>query len=76
MGADIEEREDGLVVRKSTVNGARLNSYQDHRMVMSMTVAALVATGRTIIEDCDCVKKTFARFPDQMAALGVDLRKE
>ncbi|MBN1553676.1 MAG: 3-phosphoshikimate 1-carboxyvinyltransferase [Phycisphaerae bacterium] len=76
MGADVEEREDGLVVRKSTLQGARLSSYQDHRMVMSMTVAALVAGGRTIIEDCDCVKKTFARFPEQMMSLGAEIRKE
>ena len=76
MGADVEEREDGLVVRKSSLRGARLNSFQDHRMVMSMTVAALVADGRTIIEDCECVKKTFAKFPEQMMSLGVEIRKE
>ena len=76
MNADIEEREDGLVIRKSSLQGTRLKSYQDHRMVMSLTVAALTAGGRTIIEDCDCVKKTFARFPEQMMALGADLRKE
>jgi 3-phosphoshikimate 1-carboxyvinyltransferase len=76
MGADVEEREDGLVVRKSKLRGARLSSYQDHRMVMSMTAAALIADGRTIIEDCECVKKTFARFPEQMMSLGVEIRKE
>lgn len=76
MGVDIREQEDGLVIRKSPLQGARLKSYHDHRMVMSLTVAALVAGGRTIIEDCTCVKKTFARFPEQMMALGADIRKE
>ncbi|MBN1943074.1 MAG: 3-phosphoshikimate 1-carboxyvinyltransferase [Phycisphaerae bacterium] len=76
MGADISQREDGLVIRKSPLQGTRVSSHQDHRVVMSMTVAALTAGGRTIIEDCDCVKKTFARFPEQMIALGADIRKE
>lgn len=76
MGAKVEEHPDGLTVRKSTLQGTRLNSYQDHRMVMSLTVAALTATGRTILEDCDCVKKTFPRFPEQMVSLGAEIRKE
>ncbi|MCK4601481.1 MAG: 3-phosphoshikimate 1-carboxyvinyltransferase, partial [Phycisphaerae bacterium] len=40
MGADVEERQDGLVVRRSQLRGASLDSHNDHRMVMTLAVAA------------------------------------
>lgn len=75
MGADIEERPDGLVVRQSTLHGADLSSYHDHRMVMSMSVAALLASGTTTIRDAECVKKTFPHFGKEMAKLGCDIQQ-
>ncbi|MBT7170568.1 MAG: 3-phosphoshikimate 1-carboxyvinyltransferase, partial [Phycisphaerales bacterium] len=76
MGAEIEERESGLVVRKSSLRGAELSSYHDHRMVMSMAVAALGAKGTTTITDIECVKKTFPRFVEELAKIGCDFQKE
>ena len=76
MGADIEERPDGLVVRKSALQGTTLSSHHDHRMVMTLTLAGLLAEGKTVINDAECVKKTFAQFPEQMARIGCEIRKE
>jgi 3-phosphoshikimate 1-carboxyvinyltransferase len=76
MGADVEERPDGLVIRRSGLHGARLNSFHDHRLVMTLTVAGLIAEGRTVIEDTDCVKKTFPHFPESMISLGAEIQKE
>ncbi len=76
MGADAEERPDGLVVRKSKLRGTQLDSRADHRMVMTMAVAALVAEGQTLISDIECVKKTFPDFVTQMQSLGCDLQKQ
>ena len=70
MGAQVEERPDGLVVKRSRMKGAELQSHADHRMVMAMTVAALVAEGKTTISNMDCVKKTFPNFVQQMEGLG------
>lgn len=75
MGADIEERPDGLVIRKSILSGAKLSCYHDHRMVMMTAVAGLIANGATIIQNAGCVKKTFPHFPEQMARIGADIRK-
>jgi 3-phosphoshikimate 1-carboxyvinyltransferase len=74
MGADVEQTDDGLVIRGSKLKGTQLNSHHDHRMVMAMTIAGMAAEGETTINDCSCVKKTFARFPEQMASVGCDLR--
>ncbi len=76
MGAAVDERPDGLVIRRSTLRGGRLSSYHDHRMVMTLAVAALTAEGRTVITDATCIKKTFARFPEQMSGVGGEMRRE
>ena len=48
MGAHIEEFPDGFAVTGPTkLRGARVQSFGDHRIAMSLTVAALVATGAT-----------------------------
>ena len=75
MGATIRETDDGLVIGKSSLRGAELDSSHDHRMVMTLAVAGLVAQGATTIHDCDCVRKTFPHFLDQMRSIGCDLRK-
>lgn len=76
MGADVRERPDGLVIRKSQLHGANLDSREDHRMVMTLTVAGMVARGTTTVSDIECVKKTFPAFVDQMQGIGVDLQTE
>lgn len=70
MGADVEERPDGLVVRQSKLRGARLPSRHDHRMVMTLATAGLVAEGETYIENSECVRKTFSNFVEQMDRIG------
>ena len=76
MGADVEERPDGLVIRKSKLKGAALESLSDHRMVMTLAVAALGADGTTTITDIDCIKKTFPRFVEEMRHVGCDMQKD
>ena len=76
MGADVEERPDGLVIRKSPLRGTRIESRSDHRMVMTMAVAALVASGQTLITDIECVKKTFPDFVSQMRGIEADMQSQ
>ncbi len=73
MGAQVEERPDGLVVKRSRMRGADQESHADHRMVMALAVAGLAAEGKTTISDIDCVKKTFPSFVQQMQGLGCEM---
>src|SRR5205807_6094967 len=42
MGAQVEEREDGLTIPGGqTLRGAELDSFRDHRIAMAFAVAAL-----------------------------------
>jgi 3-phosphoshikimate 1-carboxyvinyltransferase len=73
MGASVEERPDGLVVRRSRLRGANLDAKSDHRMAMTFTVAGLVADGLTRVAGVECVKKTFPDFVHQMQGIGADV---
>jgi 3-phosphoshikimate 1-carboxyvinyltransferase len=73
MGADVEERPDGLAIRQSRLHGATIHSRADHRMVMTTSVAGMVAEGTTIITDAECMKKTFPDFVPQMQGLGCEM---
>ena len=75
MGADIEEKEDGLTVHHSHLKGAHLKSYHDHRIAMSLAIAALKAEGPTIIEDVECVAKTYPTFVKDFNAIGADIKE-
>ncbi|NLW86191.1 MAG: 3-phosphoshikimate 1-carboxyvinyltransferase [Planctomycetes bacterium] len=74
MGASVQEKPDGIVIKGGRLRGARVDSAHDHRMVMTIAVAALAADGDTTIYNIDCVKKTFPAFVDQMQGLGVDFQ--
>jgi 3-phosphoshikimate 1-carboxyvinyltransferase len=54
MGADVEEREDGLKVPgRQKLHGAEIDSFGDHRIAMAFAVAALRAEGETTIRRAD-----------------------
>jgi 3-phosphoshikimate 1-carboxyvinyltransferase len=76
MGAAVEERPDGLVVRRSRLHGARVNAQKDHRMVMTLAVAALAASGQTVISDLESVRKTFPGFVEQMQSVSADMQAQ
>jgi 3-phosphoshikimate 1-carboxyvinyltransferase len=76
MGADVQERPDGLVIGRSRLHATRLESFGDHRMVMTMAVAGLVADGTTAVSKMECVKKTFPDFVHQMQAIRCEMRSQ
>ena len=70
LGAEIEEFSDGFVVRgKTELTGGSVESYKDHRIAMSMAVAALVAEGETELVEPDWVEISFPGFFDLMEGL-------
>lgn len=73
MGADIVETEDGLRIRKSQLKGACVHSHGDHRMAMSLAVAAMSAEGETVIESVGCIAKTFPTFISDFVSMGAKM---
>lgn len=71
MGADIEEKHDGLIVRPSGLHGAKdLQSHHDHRLAMALSVAALGARGESVIHGIECVAKSYPNFFEHLIRLG------
>lgn len=63
LGAAIEERPDGFVVRGGRpLHGAAVRSHGDHRIAMALSIAALTAAGETEIDDAQCVSVSFPEF--------------
>jgi 3-phosphoshikimate 1-carboxyvinyltransferase len=63
MGAECEDREDGLRVPGNQVlHGAEIDSGGDHRIAMAFAVAALRAQGECLIHGADSAKISFPEF--------------
>ncbi|WP_135535517.1 3-phosphoshikimate 1-carboxyvinyltransferase [Halostella pelagica] len=78
MGADVSEEADTLTIYggDSTLTGARVDGRADHRVVMSLAVAGLVADGETTIEGGEHVDVSFPDFFDVLYDLGADVHRE
>lgn len=70
MNAKVEEFEDGLLVHKSNLKGARVDSFGDHRIAMSFAVAGLLAEGETEIENAEAVAVSFPDFFDLLESVA------
>ncbi len=73
MGAKIEEMPDGLLICKSSLRGAFLDSHLDHRIAMSLSVAALAASGPSRISNVSCIDKTYPRFHADFSQRGAKI---
>lgn len=63
MGADCEERPDGLrVPGGQKLHGAEIDSGGDHRIAMAFAVAALRAQGETLIHGAESARISFPEF--------------
>ena len=63
MGAEVEEREDGLTVPgKQSLHGAEIDSFSDHRIAMAFAVAALRARGETLIRGAESAAISYPAF--------------
>ena len=71
LGAQIRETRDGMVINGAEeLRGARCESRGDHRVAMSLAVAATRARGETVIGDTGCVSISFPEFFPLFNALG------
>ncbi len=73
LGIDAEPQPDGIRIRGGQLRGGRVGSHGDHRIAMSFAVAAQVAAGEILIEDCANVATSFPGFVDSATALGLAL---
>ncbi|MEE9523889.1 MAG: 3-phosphoshikimate 1-carboxyvinyltransferase [Thermodesulfovibrionales bacterium] len=70
LGADVEEKSDGLDIKgKTHLIGSKVKSYGDHRIAMAMAIAGLIAEGETEIDDISSINISFPGFFDTLKML-------
>ncbi|MBS0210754.1 MAG: 3-phosphoshikimate 1-carboxyvinyltransferase [Planctomycetes bacterium] len=74
FGATVDERPDGLTITPaklhgSSLRGAVIDTYDDHRMAMSMSLVGLKVPG-VVIRDPACVNKTYPEFFRDLALVS------
>ena len=71
MGAAITPTADGMIIEgKSTLHGARVNTFGDHRIGMMTAIAALlVADGEVELERAEAINTSYPSFFDDLETL-------
>jgi 3-phosphoshikimate 1-carboxyvinyltransferase len=74
MGASIIIDESSLTIKgPCKLHGAIINPHNDHRIAMACSVAALKAKGETIVENAECIKKSYPTFYSDLSNIGGEL---
>ncbi|EMA53393.1 MULTISPECIES: 3-phosphoshikimate 1-carboxyvinyltransferase [Halococcus] len=76
MGARVEETPGSLTVHggDTDLRGTRVDGRGDHRIVMALAVAGLIADGETTIAGAEHVDVSFPDFFRELAGLGADVQ--
>ena len=73
MGIEVQELPDGMIIKGGKLKGAELESYDDHRIAMALTVAAFVAEGDSVINNAECAAVTYPGFISDFRILGANI---
>jgi 3-phosphoshikimate 1-carboxyvinyltransferase len=74
LGAKISPHPDGFEIDgPQTLRGTTVHSRRDHRLAMSLAIAALTAEGETIIEEAQELNESFPGFVETLQSLGANL---
>jgi len=61
VGARTENGADWIRIFPGALHGARIRTHNDHRIALSFSILGLKVPG-IVIDDCECVKKSFPDF--------------
>lgn len=70
LGADIEELEDGMIIKgKSKLNGGKIKTFKDHRIAMAFYTLNLISDEKIKLDDEDCINVSFPGYFDLIKSL-------
>ena len=73
MGTDIHEEHDRLIINGGRLEGADVHGWHDHRIVMALTVAGMVA-GNTTVDTAESVAISYPDFFEAIRSLGARIQ--
>ncbi len=75
MGIRVDVTNNTMVVYGGKPKGTEIEAHADHRMAMSLAVAALFAGGDSIINGAEAVTKSYPRFFADLKGLGAKIEE-
>jgi 3-phosphoshikimate 1-carboxyvinyltransferase len=75
LGAEIHETPDGAVIQGGQLHSGATQSHGDHRIAMSLAIAAQMASGPVMISDCENVATSFPGFVALSQSIGFHLEQ-
>jgi len=70
VGVSVEEHADGLTIHPGAPNFARLDTFDDHRVAMALTVLGAAGKGVELLNPA-CVSKTCPTFFELVDSIGI-----
>ncbi len=72
-GIAIEQKDAMIIQGVSSLHGGSVSVYNDHRMAMIAAIASTVCENAVVIDNKDCVEKSYPGFWDDFASLGGEI---
>lgn len=77
LGIDLEETSDGLIIYGThKLRGAKVRSYDDHRIVMMAALISQLCPSKVVIENSDAINKSYPEFKSELRKLNLDTNIE
>lgn len=76
LGIKISLLDDEMHIIGGMVKGNTVNSHNDHRIAMMLSVAAIAAEGPVTIDDAACVSKSYPDFYSHLSQLGAKVKQD
>lgn len=74
LGAELEELDDGMIIHGGKkLTGTEVEGYDDHRIVMALAIAGMVAEGETVINGAEAAAVTYPNFIEDFSRLGANI---
>ena len=71
LGADIEELEDGMIIKgKTKLNGGKITTFKDHRIAMAFSTLNLISDEKIILDNEECINVSFPGYFNLMKSLS------
>lgn len=73
LGIKCETQTDGIIVEGGEMQGGEVESFGDHRIAMSFTIASLRANDVITVRNCANVATSFPNFTELASSIGITL---
>ncbi|MGQ9781775.1 MAG: 3-phosphoshikimate 1-carboxyvinyltransferase [Nitrososphaeria archaeon] len=74
MNVKLEKENDTVKIFGSKASGSKIYPYNDHRIAMAVAILGLTAEGQTIIENAECVTKSYPEFWNVIRSLKANIQ--